>query len=269
MQPFNLSKLQTNERQAVEALMEALRRDLDARLLLVALFGSKARGNDLPEADLDILLITDGEPHDMERRISVVTSGLDVEHNVLFNTIIFSKERWEDFAKRRAAFWQNAQRDGIVLLRSPRISEPLVNPKTDAEHRPAQHRPEVEAYLQSAWSALHAAESQFATTQDYPVVANRTYYAIFYAANALLAQEGLQRSKHTTVMALFREKYVRTGLFEPSYIRDYVEVMKRRHVSDYDLHLTANADYVRVSIESAQRFTSRVERYLRETGFLE
>jgi hypothetical protein len=39
-------------------------------------------------------------------------------------------------------------------------------------------------------------------------------------------------------------------------------------MSDYDLNALINADYVRVGLESAQRFTSRVERYLSELGLL-
>lgn len=265
----NLSRLTPDEKHAVESLMETLRRDLDARLLLLVLFGSKARGNDAPDTDLDVLLITDGEPQDMEKRMSVVTSALNLEHGVFINTLIFSRDRWASFAKRRAAFWQNVQRDGIVLLRSPRFPENLLTPRPEAaETTPADHTPEVRAYVQSAWRALRAAESEFVRGQDYSVVANRSYYAIFYAANAMLATEGLQTSKHLRVMALFRDKFVRTGVFEPAHMRDYVETMKRRHVSDYDLQQAANAEFVRVSIESAQRFTSRVEKYLREQKIL-
>lgn len=267
MQSPNLSRLLPNEKRAVEALMDALRRDLDARLLLLVLFGSKARGNDSPDADIDVLLITEGEPHEMERRIGVVTSTLDLEYSVLFNPILFSKDRWSDFAKRQAAFWQNVQRDGILLLRSPRMPEALVTPNPETA-QPPNHQPEVVAYLQSAWQALRAAESEFMRGLDYQVVANRAYYAIFFAANAMMALEGLQSSRHLGIMGQFREKYIRSGVFEPSFMRDYVEAMKRRHTSDYDLQLASNADYVRVSIEAAQRFTSRVERYLRDQGML-
>lgn len=33
--------------------------------------------------------------------------------------------------------------------------------------------------------------------EDYIAVVNRAYYAIFYAANALLASKGLERSTHS------------------------------------------------------------------------
>ena len=268
MQAPNLSGLKPNDRRAVEAFVEALRREVEGRLLLLVLFGSKARGDDQPDADIDFLIVTEGDTRDLERRISAVTSSLDLEHNVLVNALMFSRQRWADFSRRRAAFWQNAQRDGMLLLRSSRLPDSLVNSSHLAEQQPADHRPEIAAYLSSAWQALRTAESEFGQGKDYQVVANRAYYAIFYAANALLATQGRQRSKHPLVMALFREQFVRSGAVEPSFIRDYEETMKRRHMSDYDLTAAISADYVRVGLEAAQRFTSRAERYLSEKGFL-
>jgi uncharacterized protein (UPF0332 family)/predicted nucleotidyltransferase len=269
MQSPNLSHLKPFERKAVEAVADALRRDLDSRLLLLALFGSKARGDDMPDADIDFLVVTEGEPRDLEKRVSAISSAIDIEHNVLVNTLLFSRERWVDFAQRRAAFWQNVQRDGMLLVRSPRLPEALVNPRPETESQPANHLPELTAYMTSAWQALRTAESEFGQGKDFQVVANRAYYAIFYAANAMLATQGWQRSKHPGVLAIFREKFVRPGDIEATYIRDYEEAMKRRHMSDYDLNSLINADYVRVGLEAAQRFTSRIERYLTANGFLQ
>jgi uncharacterized protein (UPF0332 family)/predicted nucleotidyltransferase len=267
MQAPNLSRLKPNDRRAIEAFVEALRRDLDARLLLLALLGSKVRGDDQPDSDIDFLVVTEGEARDLERRLSSLTAAVDLEHSVLINTLVFSRERWADFAQRRAAFWQNAQRDGMLMLRSPRLPDSLITGRLAENQRP-DHAPEMMAYMASAWQALRTAESQFVQGSDYLVVANRAYYAIFYAANAVLATRGLQRSKHPSVLAAFRDLYIKTGEIEASYIRDYEETMKRRHMSDYDLNSAISADFVRVGLEAAQRFTSRVEHYLIVRGHL-
>ena len=123
--------------------------------------------------------------------------------------------------------------------------------------------------MESGWlrMALRTAESQFLQGSDYLVVANRAYYAIFYAANAALATAGRQLSRHPAVLGLFRDTFIKTGVIEPSYLFDYEEVMKRRHLSDYDLNSLVTADFVRVSLEAAQRFVSRVERHLSALGY--
>src|SRR5712692_9179296 len=160
MQGPNLSRLKQNDRRAIEAFVEALRRDLDTRLLLLALFGSKARGDDLPDSDIDFLVVIEGDARDLERRLSNLTAAVDLEYSVLINTLVFSRERWADFSQRRAAFWQNAQRDGMLMLRSPRLPDALLTERPGDNPTP-NHRPELSAYMASAWQALRTAESEF------------------------------------------------------------------------------------------------------------
>jgi uncharacterized protein (UPF0332 family)/predicted nucleotidyltransferase len=264
----SLARLQPNERRAVEALIDALRRDLDGRLLLLVLFGSKSRGDDQPGSGIDCLVVTEGEPREMDKRLSTLTATLGLEHDVLLNVLTFSRERWTDIAQRRAAFWLNVQRDGMILLRSPRLSDSLAGGAANGASGGAtsDHRPEVTAYMASSWQALRTAESQFQQGSDSLVVANRAYYAVFYAANAALATEGRQLSRHPAVLGIFRDMFIKSGVIERACLYDYVEVMKRRQLSDSDLNALVTADFVRVSLEAAQRFVSRVERHLNAHG---
>jgi len=73
--------------------------------------------------------------------------------------------------------------------------------------------PEVQLYLDRAYLDLQAAESNL--QQGFHTVAvTRAYYAMFYAAGALLASKGISRSKHSGVHSAFGEHSVRTGLIE-------------------------------------------------------
>jgi uncharacterized protein (UPF0332 family) len=47
---------------------------------------------------------------------------------------------------------------------------------------------------------------------DYVTAVNRAYYATFYSANALLSTKGLERSKHSGVIAAFRQHFSRRAL---------------------------------------------------------
>jgi uncharacterized protein len=101
--------------------------------------------------------------------------------------------------------------------------------------------------------------------EDYITAVNRAYYAIFYAANALLASKGLERSKHSGVIAGFRQHFVKTGLIEPEFSRFFGAAMDERHAGDYDLE---PLDYESASrhLENAAIFLERMERALQETG---
>ena len=104
--------------------------------------------------------------------------------------------------------------------------------------------------------------------QDLITTVNRAYYAVFYAANALLATRHLERSKHSGVIAAFREHFIKTGLIELEYSDWYGITLDTRQRGDYTLELALDERRARELIEQAERFVNRVERYLRDEGAL-
>jgi uncharacterized protein (UPF0332 family)/predicted nucleotidyltransferase len=268
MKRDSLSHLSPNERLAVDALVEALKREADGQILLVAMFGSKARGDAGEDSDIDILIVTDTDPQQIENRIRKFSSGLALEHSLTFNKFILSRERWADYARRHAAFWQNIQRDGALLLHNPSLPNELdLLPDFDGDNLMADHRPEIRHYMELAREALN--DTQFSFEQArYRITANRAYYAVFYAANAMLATLGLQRAKHSGVKATFQERFIKTGLIEDTYSDDYEEAMEKRETSDYDAAFSISEPFARDCLERARRFVERMERYLKEKGHL-
>jgi len=69
---------------------------------------------------------------------------------------------------------------------------------------------EVVLYIRQANRMLEVADRNLADG-FYESAVNRAYYAIFHAANALLATKGLSRSKHSGVIATFRQHFVKPG----------------------------------------------------------
>jgi uncharacterized protein (UPF0332 family) len=103
--------------------------------------------------------------------------------------------------------------------------------------------------------------------EDYITAVNRAYYAIFYAANALLASKGLERSKHSAVIAAFRQHFVKTGLIEPEFSDFYGQSMDERHNADYELDMLSYETAVE-NLQHAERFVKRVAEVLADQGFL-
>jgi uncharacterized protein (UPF0332 family) len=128
-----------------------------------------------------------------------------------------------------------------------------------------QVREKVVKYLARARQALETGRLVL-EHEDYIAAVNRAYYAIFYAANALLTTKGLERSKHSGVIAAFRQQFVKTGIVEAEFSRYYGAAMDERHAGDYDL---VPLDYESASrhLTNAARFLERIERALREIGF--
>jgi len=118
-------------------------------------------------------------------------------------------------------------------------------------------------YMDYARRALRTAALAFGDG-DWVGVINRAYYAIFYAANAMLELEGLERSKHSGVLSLFRQKYVKTGLIEAEFSTIYGKAYESRNEGDYErTSFPTEADASR-SVEGAQRFVERMDQFLKE-----
>jgi uncharacterized protein (UPF0332 family) len=128
-------------------------------------------------------------------------------------------------------------------------------------------RHQIQTYLTQAHRSLEAA----ALNLDhgfYATVINRAYYAVFYAASSLLLVKDISRSKHSGVIAAYRQHFVRPGLIESEYSDIYGDVMEARIDSDYDMTSDADPETAKRELNAARRFVKRTSRYLREEGWL-
>ncbi len=128
-------------------------------------------------------------------------------------------------------------------------------------------RQTVATYLQAAHQAL--AGSQHNLNADFfGIAVNRAYYAVFYAANALLITKGVSRSKHSGTIGAFRQYFVKPGLIEPEYSDIYGNLMSDRHISDYNMDMVIEAQRAEAAIQDARQFVERIETYLRREKWL-
>ena len=102
----------------------------------------------------------------------------------------------------------------------------------------------------------------------YTSAINRAYYAIFYAANALLVTKGLSHSKHSGVISAFRKHFVKKGTIAPEYSKIYGRVMENRHESDYELEAPVTKQDAQVDLNDAKKLYTVGERWLREEKWL-
>lgn len=70
------------------------------------------------------------------------------------------------------------------------------------------------------------------------------------------------------MIAAFREFFVLPGLIEVEYSDMYGQVMDDRNVSDYEVDLPIDAQVAARDLGHARRFVARVERLLRQEGWL-
>ena len=67
--------------------------------------------------------------------------------------------------------------------------------------------------LEKAKTDLEAAKKTL-ELEMFDTAANRSYYAIFHSARAVLALDGQDYKKHSGVISNFQKYYIKTGIFE-------------------------------------------------------
>lgn len=93
---------------------------------------------------------------------------------------------------------------------------------------------------------------------------NRTYYASFYAVNALLLTHDLSSAKHTGVRSLFNANFVQPGLVSKESGQLFNALFSSRMEIDYDDLITIDETEVRIYLESAHRFLDEIENLTRQ-----
>lgn len=126
---------------------------------------------------------------------------------------------------------------------------------------------EIKLYVDAAREELQSAKLNL-ENDFYSACASRTYYAVFYAATALLKTKELSFSKHTAVLSAFRQHFVKTGEFSVDVSDFYKIAFETRRTGDYERQTRFEPDVLRKNLERAREFVEEVETWLRRHNFL-
>ena len=86
---------------------------------------------------------------------------------------------------------------------------------------------------------------------------SRSYYAMFTAARALLATKHLDSSKHTGVVSLFNQHFVKTGIVTKDLGRMLMKGRDLQQDGDYK-------DFIETSVEEAQDQYNNAEKFIEQ-----
>ncbi len=111
-----LDYLSHRERAALDDCAARLHQAVGDKLMGLWLFGSKARGDFDPDSDIDLLVIIKTKDWDVWHAIRQIAARCSLEYDVLFNTHILDRARWEKEVRYQGTLWREIQRDGASLM---------------------------------------------------------------------------------------------------------------------------------------------------------
>lgn len=103
------------ERQVLARFRNRLRTQLPEEQIEVMLFGSKARGDDREDSDLDVLVIVAGEDWRLCDQVYDIATDLLLETGVCISPKIISARQYRLLQEEEAPFVKNVIRDSVAI----------------------------------------------------------------------------------------------------------------------------------------------------------
>lgn len=118
--------------------------------------------------------------------------------------------------------------------------------------------------LDKALDAIEAAEGLMDMGKA-EFSAGRAYYAMFYTAEALLNEKGLEFSQHGQVIGAYGLHFAKTKELDPKYHRWLVDGFDTRISGDYGVDTGIDNDIVADMINQARDFLIDARKYVEKS----
>ncbi|MEW6007206.1 MAG: HEPN domain-containing protein [bacterium] len=112
--------------------------------------------------------------------------------------------------------------------------------------------------LESAKERLASARLLYENGQ-YRDSISRSYYAMLSGARALLSTKRLDSSKHSGVISLFNQHFVKTGVLNKEAGKKLASAKEMREDSDYEDFVVVSKEDAEKQIIDAENFIQRIE----------
>ncbi len=120
--------------------------------------------------------------------------------------------------------------------------------------------------LEKALHNLIAARDAF-FVGNYDIAVGRSYYAIFNAMRSLLATKRIDSKKHSGVIALFNQNFIKENLLPKGFYKVISEAKKLRELAEYGDFVNVSKTTAKTHIDNAENFLREVDKVLRKVLF--
>ena len=126
---------------------------------------------------------------------------------------------------------------------------------------------EIKSLVEKAKKYLRSAEILL-KEGDYESSVSRTYYAMFYCAQAMLLTKNLSFSSHKSIISAFGEHFVKTGVFPKEMGRELNRAFEKRQLGDYEYTFVISKREAEEMLESGKKFVNEIVQHLKEKKIL-
>jgi len=107
--------LSTKEKSALKQFKAVLGQTLGDQLIELKLFGSKARGDDQPDSDVDVLVIVASDDWHISDTVYDIATDIFLQTDLCISPKVISKNIFDKLLKENTSFIRNISRDAIAV----------------------------------------------------------------------------------------------------------------------------------------------------------
>ena len=107
--------LSEEEKSALREFKSRLQKVLCNQLIELKVFGSKARGDDRPDSDIDVLAIVASDDWHIRDKVYDVATDILLQADVCISPKVISKSRFDQLYKEGTSFIHNVGKDTITI----------------------------------------------------------------------------------------------------------------------------------------------------------
>lgn len=107
--------LDTKEKSALMQFKAGLQQALGNQLIELKLFGSKARGDDRPDSDIDVLVIVASDDWHLRDAVYDVATDMLLQMDVCISPKVISKNIFDKLCREGTSFIHNVSKDAITV----------------------------------------------------------------------------------------------------------------------------------------------------------
>lgn len=120
---------------------------------------------------------------------------------------------------------------------------------------------EIDSLVKRARRYIKSAELLL-NDKDYESSVSRTYYAMFYAAQAALLTKTLSFSSHKGVISAFGKHFIKTEIFPKEMGREFNRAFEKRQIGDYGYTFVVSDEEAVQMLQYGKEFVNKITSWL-------
>ena len=105
--------MKLEEKAALDELKRVLREQHGVNSVMV--YGSKARGDDTPDSDIDVMIVLDEYTRQIEAAVDETVYEINLAHDCLISVVIFGRRELEEGPLGESPLYKRILAEGVSL----------------------------------------------------------------------------------------------------------------------------------------------------------